>query len=380
MKLEKIKLVMCHVYTMIYGFFHPIQKKILFLSFSGTSYSDSQRAISEKMHEMYPEFELVWKIKDKNNVDKLIPDYVRVIDGKLEFYRELATCFAFVNNCAMTYAYYKKKHQFFVQTWHGDRALKKILFQLGPVNGVSKLRVYDYAVTDICVAGSNFGEELYKTAFKYNGEIVKMGIPRNDKLITMTEPERKILKHKFNIDETTKIVLYAPTFRDNANEQEILIDVDRVLNALCKNGEKWICFVRIHPGRKTFTNINDNCIDVSDYPDMTDLLNIADMLISDYSSCATDYVLRNKPVILAVYDLAEYESDSREFCVDLNDTGFVFAKNNDELEQILLDTTEQEYIDSCKNVLEFYGTNETGKSTEYICNRIKEEFCKKSRE
>ena len=95
----KLKMVFIRAYTRIYGLFHPIEKKILFLNYGGAQYSDNPRAIAEKMNEIDPSFQIVWKLNQIEDEYSIIPSFVnkKKLAG-LAFYRELATSCCVVNN------------------------------------------------------------------------------------------------------------------------------------------------------------------------------------------------------------------------------------------------------------------------------------------
>lgn len=352
-----------------------IQKKVLFDSFGGRQYSADPRAVSEKMHELYPDFEIVWLInpvaRAKNTC--ILPDYVRVIEGKMEYIKELATSAAYVTTEPLTESFYKRKGQYVVQTWHGDRGIKKALYEAAESEGRKRNSIYDDKYTDICVAASDVGEECYRKAFKYSGEVLKEGMPRNDRLIHTTKGECQKLRLYFGIPDGCKVLTYAPTFRGHSvSEQNAQIDIEKTLSILEQRGDKWICLLRAHEytRRINLDRDNDKVIDVSNYPDMADILMITDMLITDYSSCAGDFVLRKKPIILVINDKEYYEKTSRILRVDLEQTGFLLSHSQKELNHILMFTTDAEYTKSCEKVMKFYGTYETGFASERICRRI----------
>ena len=375
---ERIKIYLQRFFVIIYGKTHKIQKKVLFESFNGKQYSDNTRTISEKLHELYPEFEIVWKINNLNeNIKLIIPEYVRIVN-KIQFFKELATCFAYVTNGNMIPNKYKKKGQFFVQTWHADRAIKRVLYDnIDENEGKRLFPITDNKVTDLCVAGSDLGEEVYRTAFKYKGEVLKVGSPRNDALVNANDTIIKNIKKKLNLNNGKKILLYAPTFRDYLNSlQKIDVDIENVLKILNEK-EDWICLIRTHSMSKGFEDVkNDRIINVTNYPDMTDLLLISDMLITDYSSSASDYILLHRPVILAMFDRKEYEEKCRKFRIDPDEAGFITAYNQEELNSILKNYTEQDFEKSCEKLFNYFKINETGKSAEEICYRINKEWTK----
>lgn len=349
---------------------YPIKEKILFCSFNGQQYSDNPRAISEKMHELYPQYEIVWYITKDVKYYDFIPDYIRVVKGrKLNFIKELASSCCFVTNTELRDGIFKRKGQIFVQTWHGDRAFKKILLD---ARKSDSNYVKDNSMTDLAISESLFGENLYHSAFDYYGDILKVGAPRNDILFKQDLDKGKILE-RLKLEKDCKILLFAPTFRDGNKNQDILVDLKKVLDILHKNDEKWVCLCRAHVNT-SFEHINENGVkDVSDYPDMGDLLAICDFLISDYSSCATDFALLGRPIIMAVFDEVDYQANCRQMYVTPRDAGFVVASSQRELENILSSTTNEKYLESCNKVNQYYGVySDLGNASELVCHRIKE--------
>lgn len=366
---RKIIALLKKSYLRIYGYFHKVEKKVLFCSCGGEQYSSDPRAISEKLHELYPEYRIVWKIKKEYKLINFIPKYVKVIESRLEFLHELATCAVFVTTDEFRPGIYKRKGQFFIQTWHADRSLKKILYEANP-DGL----IMDDIVTDLCVAGSGYGEKQYRNAFKYSGEILKIGMPRNDKLVQNSEMERQRIKEYFRINKDIRILTYAPTFRDNCNDiQNTTVNIESILSTLrIKTEDEWVCFVRAHAASKGLNiKCNKKIIDVSKYPDMADILLISDMLITDYSSCAGDFALRNKPIILALFDKEEYEMNCRTL-LPVEQIGYFVAHNQKELEEIIKNKSDSDYRSRCNRALNYYDTVESGKASDEICHRIDE--------
>lgn len=356
------------------GYFFPIKKKIVFSSFFGKQYSCNPRAISEYMHEIYPDYEIVWLLNSKEDKYKVIPSYVRIVtpnDGFFSQGKEISSAFCFVYNCELKPNSHKKKNQLFIQTWHGDRGFKKILYNKYE-NEKCPITVYDNKLTDICMSGSSFGTENYRTAFRYTGEIMQLGNARNEKMLLLSENEKCLIKSKIGIEDGIKILIYAPTFRDmSQNKQEVMVDLNRVLSVLEERGDKWICLVRAHlASRGLAISENSKCIDVSAYPDMTDLLAISDMLLTDYSSSCCDFLLTSKPVILTIFDKEEYEKSSRSFIAFPKDTGFITVSCQEELENAIRNLRYEDYIESYAKVNQFFGTTETGNATKEVCIRI----------
>ena len=357
--------------TKVFSFGKP-KKQILFESFGGAQYSADPRAISEKMHELYPEIQIVWYIdaKAKKDNNSLLPNYVKVVDNKLSYIYALAKSMAYVTTQPLTESFYKRRGQFVVQTWHGDRGLKKVLYE-ATQTGKVRAPILDNVYTDICVAASDIGESVYRTAFRYDGEIVKVGMPRNDKLVSMPI-DLSVYRKRLGIPEGVKVLLYAPTFRGSTiSEQKAMINLTRCLDILEEKGDKWIGLIRAHEySKKIIHNADERIYEVSLYPDMADILLITDILITDYSSCACDFVLTHKPVILAVNDVEQYQKESRHLKVNLEDTGFVLSYSEENLEKLLMNLDIDMFVKASDRVIDFFGIDESGNASEIICKRI----------
>ena len=348
-----------------------IDRVIIFDSFHGKQYSDNPRRISEVMHNLYPEFQQIWIISDIKRFKDILPRYVKCVrPNSLQFYFWLSRCISYVYNAQLEFNIFKRhEEQFFVQTWHGDIGFKKVLYDTGKHNR----KILDDAYTDVAVAGSSYGITQYRSAFRYNGEIVKVGTPRNDMLVRKDKDYIERIKLKLSLPLESKILLYAPTFRDKVKgQQEVTVNLRECLDILQNKNENWICLTRAHvnsAGLK-INEDSDDIRDVTNYYDMADLLCITDLLISDYSSCAGDIIRAQKGAILALFDRQEYEENSRELAYNPEEYGFIIANNQHELNTILENMSENDYIINAKKICDIFDVTETGKSADYICKRI----------
>lgn len=373
MNSTEIKKVLTRCYMKLYSAFHPIQKKVLFDSFGGKQYSDNPRAVSEKLHELYPDYQITWLLTADDQYN-LVPDYVSIVRPGVALYREIATSCCFVTNAGITSGINKRENQLFIETWHGDRPLKKVLYAIQKPHKVDN---DDYRVTDLCIAGSTAGVKQFREAFLYQGEVLCVGTPRNDRLVTCNTNQQNMLKQRLGLDAQCKVLLYAPTFRDNNRlNAKVMVNLKETIAELEGQGEKWVCLIRTHLSSSTMQYAYDKnkFLDVTSYPDMTDLLCITDILITDYSSCAGDLVVRNKMVILAIFDIDEYKSNCRDLVYDIDEIGFFVAHNQEELNSILRNRNDTDINISCRKVKEFFGIKESGKASEEICKRINDYY------
>jgi len=355
------------------------KNKAVFESFGGKGYSCNPKAISEELHRKMPEMEIVWLFLKPEEKNENVPKYVtKVKKNTLRAFYEMYTAKFWVDNFQKSKHTPKRKDQIYIQAWHGDRAFKKILFDSGSKKNKDPNRLIEKDICNLMISGSKFGSDMLQSAFHYNGNIYKYGCPRNDKLIENEKEEIVRIKKKLNIDLETKILLFAPTFRDSSSNkiQEINdINIDETLAMLeFKKGESWVCLVRGHNNTKklklSYKNEN-KVIDVSTYEDMAELLLVADTLITDYSSSAGDFVLTKKPVILFQADREKYQERDRNFYIPIENTPFFVAENQQELSDWIIGINDNKAAKNCEKIMEFYGFNETGKSSEKVVEYIK---------
>ena len=338
-------------------------KKVFFSSFKGKAYSDSPRYISEALHTLRPDIEIVWQLADASGA----PDYVRAVKPRsLAALRELATARCFVDNFNRQQYLLKFPGQLYVQTWHGDRGFKKMMYDMN--DGVE---YPDGRQMDLGVSGSRFGTELYRSAFRYSGEVMQLGMPRNDALVNPDPAQIASLRKKLSIPDGARVLLYAPTFRDSTagGAQQAGFDLARALETLEKStGARWLCLTRAHDQNSGVTTGAAGIVDMTAYPEMSELLLVSDLLITDYSSSAGDYVLLDRPVILFQPDLKDFSQSDRNMYFDLRKCGHLRAESEEELLSML------DKLDSLPKqgaaVLSFYGATETGRSAQAVAKWI----------
>ena len=357
------------------------QNMVVFSSFDYRGYNDNPRYISEALHELRPETDIVWLFRDPEQARKIydLPPYVRTYraianNGVAAMARARVVVDNFNKRFFLAFP---GKKQVYIQTWHGDRAFKKVGFD----NGSEYNRMVEEFAT-LCVAGSDYGERQFRSAFHYKGEIMKLGYPRNDILIRNDAAEKKAIREKLGIDEDTGLLLYAPTFRDtelrSAKTQRMPLDLYHVLDKLeATTGKKWKCLVRAH--YLSYGIVLDDgtgrMVMVSDYPEMAELMLVSDALLTDYSSCAGDFALCRRPIYLYQDDIEDYKNNSRALYFDMKDSPYWVASTPEELDKLIEETTPERARENCDEILRFYGECETGHAArsvaEYIVDKLK---------
>jgi len=361
--------------------FKTDKKKAIFISFGGKSYSCNPRAVSEELHKMAPEFNIIWLFNNAREKKKIVPEYIQCVEVHTlrAFLEQLKACF-WIDNACKPITTHKKHDQIYIQLWHGDRGFKKILYDS------PKLKPDDYFIEqDICdlmLSGSKFFNQIIDSAFKYKGEILQVGSPRNDLLLHHFSNDVIDIKKTLDLSIDEKVFMYAPTYRrfSAGKEQELGdIDLELTLNVLeNKTKKKWRCLVRAHSSVKGFANFkqnNSHIIDVTKYEDMRDLLLITDLLITDYSSSAGDFALLKRPIILFQPDRERYLQEDRTFYFDIDTSPFTVVFNQEELNTAIQELDEEKTKEQCEKILKFYGTFETGHAAksviEYILSKSK---------
>ena len=119
-----------------------------------------------------------------------------------------------------------------------------------------------------------------------------------------------------------KLVLYAPTFRDDAeNEEEQTEKIKELAESFIREmPEDTILGLRLHPyvadWVKAGVSYGDRLLDLSHFKGLNTLLGSTDMLITDYSSIIFEYSLLQRPMLFYAYDLDRFENSDRGFYRD----------------------------------------------------------------
>lgn len=349
---------LCHALFGVRG------NRVFFSSFIGRGYTDSPARICEALHALRPDAELVWQLKNPAEA----PDYVRVVRPRsLSALWAISTARCLVDNFNRQHYMLKFADQKYVQTWHGDRGFKKMLFDMDPTQ-----RFPDGAQMDLAVSGSDFGTKNYRSAFRYSGQVLQTGMPRNDALLHPDAGTMAAVKKRLGIGAGEKVLLYAPTFRDErrGGNQPAGFDLSAALDALeAATGAPWRCLTRAHSLNLRVDGAGEpRIMDVTNWPETAELLLCADLLITDYSSAAGDYVLLDRPVILYQPDLDDFVSTNRQMYFDLRACPYPRAESEAELMAMLGDIDR--LVPKCVEVRAFYGVTETGHSARDVAEWI----------
>lgn len=290
----------------------PISKdKVVFANFLGRGMGGSPKYIAEEMLRQDLPYDMVWLVSDTSVT---LPSGIRPVKMfSLRGRYELATAHVIINNVKHKLPFKKKKAQYYIQTWHGDFALKyiekEVESRLNPWY-VAESKA-DSRETNLVLSGSRQFTDIVKSSFWYDGEIFECGVPSNDPFFERDETLNKTVRSHFEIPEEAGIILYAPTFRDGDDNGFEIPDFDAIISRIKEiTGKSWVLLVRFHPldqGQLARVIFNEHVLNGSSYPGTQDLSKVADLVITDYSSLMSDFLLQKKMGILFVPDVERYE-------------------------------------------------------------------------
>ena len=330
--------------------FAPIQKKkIVFSQFGGNGYGCNPKAIADEFLRRGLDYDLVWLLKKNTDIKKAgLPEGVRGViskDGGKNSLYELMTAKVWINNIPfnvlLNKGLEKRKGVIYLNTFHGGITLKKEArdkhnykepkqMSLKAQMHHKNAEYVDY-ITSACDTEDHVLEEF----FYGHGEIVRLGDARNDNVINGNPEVEKAVREEYKIPDGTKIVLYAPTFRSDMKLHWYDLNYEEIIRGLEERyGCPWVMLIRLHPRlaskAKKIVPDSPKFINASKFLDMQDLIVASDMMISDYSSCVTDFMLTRKPAFLYVPDLEHYEKQ-RGLYFSMEELPFPYAKTTEDL-------------------------------------------------
>ncbi|MBG9204772.1 bifunctional glycosyltransferase family 2 protein/CDP-glycerol:glycerophosphate glycerophosphotransferase [Staphylococcus sciuri] len=362
---------------------------IVFESFGGKNYSDSPKYIYEYMQKNYPKLNYIWVF---NNPDKnvIIGNAEKVKKGSKEYYDAYSKAKFWVSNARLPLYLNKKENQIYIQTWHGT-PLKRLANDMKvvrmPGTTTANYKKNFYAETsrwDYLVSPNRYSTNIFKTAFWMDEERTwEIGYPRNDILVNRSNDQEYInqIKKDLNLPEDKKVIMYAPTWRDDefVKKGQYLFDLKINLENLQKElGENYVILLRMHYLIANALDLNgyeDFAIDVSNYSDISELYLISDALITDYSSVMFDFGILKRPQYFFAYDIEKYDKGLRGFYMDyMNDLPGEIITDEFKLAEKLknIDEHKEKYKDKIEKFYEKFCSLEKGQSSKFIGDFINE--------
>ncbi|MGM9912079.1 CDP-glycerol:glycerophosphate glycerophosphotransferase [Floccifex sp.] len=371
------KLAYYHVYLK-----KPILKNVvLFETFNAKNYSDSPKYIYEYLASHYgDQYEFVWAL---NNGAK--PKYGGKVVKRFsfEYAYYLARAQYLVFNVRPPLWYRKREGQTFLETWHGT-PLKRLVFDQEEVTAASpkyKQQFYKQRKDwDYLISANDFSTETFARCFMYEGEILDIGYPRNDILYAPNKEELAVeIKKKLNIPLDKKVILYAPTWRDDEyygkGQYKFELQLDcKMLKE--KIGNEYVLLLRTHQyisDRLDTTGLEGFAINVSQYDDISELYLISDICITDYSSVFFDFANLKRPILFYTYDIEKYKNQLRGFYIDMTSEvpGPLLYTNEEVLYAIEhIDEVEQQYSERYQQFYDRFCHLDDGNASKRCVERV----------
>ncbi|WP_375491728.1 CDP-glycerol glycerophosphotransferase family protein [uncultured Jatrophihabitans sp.] len=307
----------------------PVGTTVLFQAWAGKQYSDNPRALYEQMQRQDYDLPAVWVRRDTS---VRMPDGVRsVVLGTREYFAALAQARYVIANDSMPPYYVKREGSTYLQTWHGT-PLKRIGFdienaQFGNVNYLDQFAV-EVTKWDALISPNQFSTQILRRAFRYGGEVLETGYPRNDIFYAPDVEERRAeVRARLRLQPHQRVILWAPTWRedqrDNTGHYSLALPFDPATWENLLGADDVLLFRGHQLLQETVgARLQDvrQVHNVTMYPDIQDLYLAADLLITDYSSVMFDFANTRRPMIFYAWDLDHYRDHLRGFYLDFAKT------------------------------------------------------------
>lgn len=358
---------------------------IVFESNVGRNYSGNPKAVFEEMirRGLDKKYRCYYILEDTNT--ELPGDIRKIKRTRLQYFYIMAIAKVWVSDSRFPRYIVKRKGVHYIQTWHGT-PLKKLALDMDEVfmsgettiENYKKLFYENAGTWDYLISQNHFSTDIFRRAFGFEKTMLEIGYPRNDTLINNNKEEYILsLKHRLGLPLDKKVILYAPTWRDNefyGNGQYKFsprLDFNMARKELKKD---YVMIVKYHylimdnidwSGYEDFIYAFDSSYDISD------LYLVSDSLITDYSSVMFDYSLLKRPMFFYAYDLENYKNHLRGFYFDfISEVPGPISLTTENLIKDILDYNVCEYEEKYSNFIKKYNHVDDGKSSGKVVDLI----------
>ena len=340
---------------------------VFFESFYGQNSSCNPRAIDAEIARTHPTTQRYWSVVDASVA---VPEgAIALIEGSTEWWRVRGEARLLVVNDWLRKRWRARRHQTVLQTWHGTMLKKIANDRSGQGIRATIASVLEAKRWDVLLSQNKHSTATFRSAYRFRGPIWEEGYPRDDALALARISD---LRSRLGIPADKTVLLYAPTWRDDRLEHIDHLDVAAFTEAV---GPDYVTLIRGHsrtlrPGRDVRAS---NVIDVTGYPDVTDLFLAADALITDYSSVMFDFSVSGKPIFFFTPDLAHYGETLRGFYFDLLEVApGPVTGDPAELARLITSTDAAEFGERYQAWQERFNPLDDGKAAQRVVERLEE--------
>ena len=362
----KIKIQLSKIFSVFYRIFCKIvptnNNMVIFIAFHGRGYLDNPKAIHRYMSELsnFKNYSFIWPLKHKKEIKNAkVVQYL-----SLTYFYYMARSKYWISNCKLPSYIYKKKNQIYLQTWHGtplkrlghDIVVSNKKFYRSGLSAEEMKKTYDDDVSkyNYMLSPNSFCTKVFQSAFRINKErLIETGYPRNDILSNYTKGYKQDIFKKYGLPSNKKIILYAPTWRDNQFNVSGYVFELKVDFKLWKEilGEDYIILYKPHyliiNKMKKDKALDDFVYEIDADAEISDLYIISDILITDYSSVFFDYAILKRPIYFYMQDIKEYQHELRGFYLAIHKDlpGNIYETEKEMLEDIVKDRFDYKRLD-----------------------------------
>ena len=357
--MSKVKqLFLLCINLFLYGISHVIAKKPdlwVFGAWFGSRYSDNPKAFFDYINQHQKHITAIWISKDQAVVQSVRNKGYRAYHANslVGLWCQCRAKFAFVCQALQDdlYAPCISKKTIVVNLWHG-LPLKKIMYDVFGEKVIHKNvigRLFDYLSpyekqrNDYLLATSSETQQTLSKAFRLPLERTLItGFPRNDVFLNLP----------VKAENTPYKCIYMPTFRGGQGSECDLFaqygfDVKAIDTVLAENNI--VLVLRMHPVNKPPQALIEKIqhsrnIEIDNSADIFDTIALYDCMVTDYSGGYFDFLLSNKPILFAPFDLAKYKAQERDLYYEYEDVTLgPYAYSWSELIAIIVSTKKKEY-------------------------------------
>lgn len=289
----------------------------VFSSVDNCYYNYNSKYLFEYVKEHLPQITPLFVINEENLRRELSEQYGKEYfietESKEGIRRVLEAGVWFTSAGLPVYGTGLGKNRLIVNLWHGV-PLKKIALMDPNLKKAARIyfkKIFSENYTWILTTSRELVPVMAKSFQVSEDRLRVWGQPRNDCIFD--PPDRKqILEDVYpDLPEYKKVVLYAPTFRDYGNTRLFPFeDFDKKVFEDFLEQEKILLLLRLHikeaAAADAYVSSRIRRFGSEEAGDVTGMLGMFDLLITDYSSIYIDYLLTDKPLMFLPYDRERY--------------------------------------------------------------------------
>lgn len=345
------------------------QNKILWLSRQSNEKSSDMLSLEAAINKAEPNVKQVFRLRRLKDESAVTLSYILGIIGDMWHIASSKVVIVDTYSIPVSCLTHKKGTRV-VQIWHALGAVKKFGLQSvgkaqGRAEGVSRVlcmhRNYDYVL-----APSKATADVYCQAFGCSEDNIKiLSLPGVDALLDGKNRLDEFLS--LNPEYKDKnIVAYIPTFR---NDDDVY--AQRLFETFSEHSD-YMLVVSAHPLSKT---VSTGKYKFNGDFSSRDLMKLCDVIITDYSACAIEGSLLNKPLYFYTPDYNVYATEQGLNINIKAELSFAVFDDAAELSSAM-DGTQYDFQtlgDFSRRYVENINTDNTERLTKFICSLLKGE-------